>query len=67
MSELRRTTLIHGRRVYADSIRVKELSPGGAVIVYGDGVSSYDNDWDKSAAPITLVFNEAGADGGRRG
>lgn len=58
MTTKRKTALIHGRRVYVDSIAIKELSPDGAVILYGDGVNSYADDWDRTevAKPVTLRF-----------
>lgn len=68
MSGFRRTVLMHGRRVYADSIKTKDLSTGGTVIVYADDVSSFDRDWDPAKPPeaLQLRFNEPGADKGPR-
>ncbi|HEY1956733.1 MAG TPA: hypothetical protein VGH28_14030 [Polyangiaceae bacterium] len=68
MSAARATVLLRGRRVYADSIKTKELSPGGAAIVYCDAVEPFSDDWDRNERPreVHLTFNGPGADRGPR-
>lgn len=51
---LRRTIIIHDHRCYADSLKSKELSPGGTVIWYADNVDPFVNDWDRSEKPREL-------------
>lgn len=46
---MRATIILHGRRCYADTLRSKELSKGGTVIWYADGVDSERDDWDRHA------------------
>jgi hypothetical protein len=53
----RRTVQVHGRRCYADTVRVIELSPGGASIVVADNVSPYAQDWDRGTPPMRLEID----------
>ena len=68
MSALRETVILGGKRVYRDSVKIKELSAGGTTIVYCDGVEPGARDWSRDEKPkhANLVFNGPGSDRGPR-